>query len=142
MKLLFADDLKDTRELYKYVLEALYGFTVETAVDGECAVEAVLESSEPFDGIVLDIEMPVLDGWKVLEAIRQLPAYKDVPVILFTAYADNVISRRAEREGATLLLHKPMLPHIFGHAICKVIEEHRKQSQALASLCDNSSVSD
>jgi CheY-like chemotaxis protein len=140
MKLLFADDLKDTRDLYKYVLEALYGFSVETAADGKCAIQAVLESPEPFDGIVLDIEMPVFDGWKVLEAIRQLPAYKDVPVILFTAYADSSISRRAEREGATLLLHKPMLPHIFGHAIHKAIEEHRTQSQALEALCDNPSV--
>jgi CheY-like chemotaxis protein len=124
MRILFADDLKDTRDLFTFVLE-MYGSIVTSVNDGRAAVQAAQNAAQRFDGIVLDIEMPVMNGWEALDAIRQLPGYEQVPVILFTAYHDVSTEARAKKVGASLLLKKPVLPHEFGRHVREAIQHHQ-----------------
>ena len=116
MRILFADDVKDTRDIFALIF-ANEGFETHTADNGSEAVALVEQSSEPFDVIVLDVEMPIMDGWEALEAIRSLPQGREVPVILFTAYGSPEMRMLALEAGAKELVRKPILGHDMIHHI-------------------------
>ena len=107
MHILLVDDVDDTRQLFSMAF-VLAGHRASTAASGAEAIELV--SRQRFDAVLLDIEMPDLTGWEVLELIRQLPFGEQVPVILFSAYHDSEKEERAAEVGAYALLRKPMLP--------------------------------
>jgi PAS domain S-box-containing protein len=107
MHVLLVDDVEDTRQLFDIAFVSA-GHHASTASSGAEALELV--ATHRFDAVVLDIEMPNMDGWTVLEAIRQLPFGKQVPVILFSAHHDLDMEERAKEAGAYALLRKPLLP--------------------------------
>lgn len=116
MHILLADDSSDIRDIFQFAF-GLEGHQVRLASNGQEAVQAVeaLEASQAFDAqafdaIVLDIEMPVLDGLEALEQIRQLPQGRDIPIIMFTAYSAFQYDKKAKAAGATLLVNKPIAP--------------------------------
>jgi CheY-like chemotaxis protein len=76
------DDNADVRLLIRRVLWSA-GYTVTTADGGRDAL-ALLESEHRPDLVVLDVQMPELDGWSTLEAIRSNPRTKQLPVLLCT----------------------------------------------------------
>lgn len=130
MRILFADDAKDTRDLFTLVF-AIEGFHTQTACNGAEALVAVLKSKEPFDVIVLDIEMPEMDGWQALKAIRSLPKAQHMPIIMFTGYG-NEVRARALQEGAQRIVHKPMLPKEMVRVLHEVKEQRTPASSSLA----------
>ena len=107
MKILFVDDASDTRFLFSVAFK-LEGHSTRLAADGIEAIEAVEE--EPFDAIVMDIEMPRMNGWDATSRIRQIPNGRDVPIVMFTGYSGTEDRRRALDAGANDLLRKPLLP--------------------------------
>lgn len=107
MKILFVDDVLDTRQLYDMAFR-LAGHSVRLAASGEEAVVAVRE--QEFDLLITDIQMPLMDGWQTVKAIRQLPNGRSLPVVVFTAYPSKDEQQRCEEVGARLILHKPVLP--------------------------------
>ena len=113
MHILFADDSSDIREIFQFAF-GLQGHQVRLASNGQEAVQALEEpqavDAQAFDAIVLDIEMPVLDGLAALEQIRQLPQGKDIPIIMFTAYSAFQYDQKAKDAGANLLVNKPIAP--------------------------------
>ena len=72
MHILFVDDIEDTRELYSFIFER-EGFTMAIASDGMEALKAIQNSEQPFDIVVMDIDMPQVNGWQAVGAIRELP---------------------------------------------------------------------
>ncbi|KUK82121.1 histidine kinase [Mesotoga sp. Brook.08.YT.4.2.5.1] len=80
MKVLIVEDERDLGRLLKEFLER-EGFVVETAADGEEGL--YMATSGPFDVIVLDILLPKLNGWQVLEGIRS--SGSKIPVLMLTA---------------------------------------------------------
>ena len=82
-KILVVDDEENIRLLFKEELEE-EGYEVDTASNGLEALEKVKVA--PFDVIVLDIKMPVMDGIQALNAIKNV--HKDQPVILCSAYGE------------------------------------------------------
>jgi CheY-like chemotaxis protein len=81
---LLVDDTPDNLEIARIALQ-VRGATVHVCKESPKAL-ALLETIQP-DVILLDIRMPDMDGWKVLEQIRNHPKHKDLPVIAITAYA-------------------------------------------------------
>ena len=110
MHILFVDDVADTRFLFSFFFRS-EGHLTSLAADGLEAVAAV--EQEQFDAIVMDIEMPRMDGWNATERIRHLPFGQRVPIIMFTGYAGEGLRSRALKVGATDLLHKPLLPGVL-----------------------------
>lgn len=108
MRILFVDDLKDARELFRIAF-TLYGHCVRLASNGLEAVDLV-KSGESFDAIVMDVEMPEMNGWDAVRAIRELPSGQDLPIVMFTAYGDSVSLKLAEEAGADDVLYKPLPP--------------------------------
>jgi two-component system chemotaxis response regulator CheY len=100
-RLLVVDDDPSIREMLEMVLDS-EGYEVITAPHGMAAF-ALLDEIRP-DVILLDMKMPILDGWGFLEEYRQRPGAK-VPVVVLTAAQDD--DRRAGEVGADAYVAKP-----------------------------------
>ena len=86
IKILFADDEENIRNLYSQSLQDIDGFEVETASDGEEALEKI-DLFKPHL-IILDIMMPKKTGTEVLKAIKSNPNTKSLPVLMLSGVAD------------------------------------------------------
>jgi CheY-like chemotaxis protein len=115
-RILLAEDNEDNRTIYRTILEHS-GYTVVEAQDGEAAVR--LAAEERPDLILLDISMPLLDGWEAARQIRELPDVPRVPIVALTAHALQQDRARAIAEGFDSYLAKPVEPR-------RVVEEVRR----------------
>lgn len=97
----------DDRDLCRMLVEYLAAerFQVETEHDGQAGVERI--RSRSFDAVVLDITMPVLDGF---EALRQIRRFSNVPVLMLTARGDELDRIVGLEIGADDYLPKPFNP--------------------------------
>ncbi len=104
-RILVAEDNAVNRELLRELLEAR-GYTVNEACNGQEALHA-LEDSLP-DVLLLDIGMPVLDGYGVVRKIRENPRLGGVPVLGVTAYAMQGDREKILSSGFDGYLSKPV----------------------------------
>ena len=107
-KVLLVDDVELNREIAAVILEEA-GMTVETAVNGQEAVDAVKNSNGTFDLVLMDIMMPVMDGYQATREIRKLsdPALASIPIIAMTANAFEEDKIAAIEAGMNYHLGKP-----------------------------------
>jgi DNA-binding response OmpR family regulator len=101
---LVADDEADTADLIRDTLKA-EGFRVLVARDGRQALE-IMSRRRP-DLLLLDLMMPRLSGFEVLEAMRRDAALAQVPVVILSARGDEADAQRSLDLGARRYLHKP-----------------------------------
>ena len=93
----------------------LQGYQVTVAADGEEALQAARHRR--LDLIVLDLDLPVLDGWMVLGEIKTDEALQAIPVVIFTASADEANELQARERGAIAFLAKPIAVEDLTRAI-------------------------
>jgi DNA-binding response OmpR family regulator len=105
MRVLVVDDQEDLLELLRVSL-SMSGFDVAVAASGKAALET-LASGATFDVVVLDVQMPDVDGWDILGAIRGDPRAADLPVIMCTVKASHEDAERAWRMGCDGYVTKP-----------------------------------
>ena len=96
----------------------LFGFEASGALDGEKGIEAAA-ASRP-DVILLDIMMPGMDGWQVLEQLKRLETTRAIPVVIFTAKEYSSGVSLAETRGAVDYIAKPF----DIDDMVKVLEKH------------------
>jgi len=84
------------------------GVEVETRDDGPTGLEAAIELLP--DLLILDVGLPRMDGWEVLERIRADERTKSIKVLVLTAHAQEETRERADRGGADAFLTKPFRP--------------------------------
>jgi two-component system, cell cycle response regulator DivK len=108
---LVVDDFDDTRELYATAL-ADAGFAVAEAMNGQEALDRVarVDVARPAL-IVMDLSMPVVDGWEATRRLKADPATSDIIVIALTGHSTNLGLEKARTAGADAVLAKPCLPH-------------------------------
>jgi two-component system alkaline phosphatase synthesis response regulator PhoP/two-component system response regulator VicR len=106
-KILAVDDERHIVRLVQVNLER-QGYEVVTAFDGKEALEKV--SSEQPDLIVLDVMMPYMDGFEVLQNLKRDPGTRDIPVIMLTAKAQDADVFRGWQSGVDCYLTKPFNP--------------------------------
>jgi len=106
-KILAVDDERAIVRLVQINLER-QGYQVVTAYDGKEALEKV--ASEKPDLVVLDVMMPYMDGFEVLQQLRKNPETRDLPVIMLTAKAQDTDVFRGYTSGVDLYLTKPFNP--------------------------------
>jgi two-component system, cell cycle response regulator len=102
-RVLVADDEEDAREALRLVLEPEYEVLV--ASDGQQAVE-MARAARP-DVVLLDVNMPRLDGFQALERLRADPAISDIPVLFVSGRGDDAVKVRSLDLGAVDYLQKP-----------------------------------
>jgi len=97
VRVLFVEDDPSVAQMYKLKLE-LDGYEVDVVSDGEKAVD-VARSDLP-DIVFLDIRLPKLDGFGVLEALRKDPKTERLPVVILSNYSERELIERGLRLGA------------------------------------------
>ena len=110
LRILLADDNEINRELGELMLTA-EGWEVTLARDGaEAADKAASAGEAPFDLVLMDVQMPVLNGYEATARIRALPdpALAGVPIIALTANADEETARAAREAGMNGYAPKPL----------------------------------
>jgi two-component system sensor histidine kinase/response regulator len=117
IRILVVDDDPLMREVASAQL-SLLGSRVVTAEDGEAALGLLVEG---FDLIVTDLDMPRLDGFALLDRIRQSPHLGDIPVVVITSSSDMAAVNRAYETGATAFIQKPVNWGLFGYQVRSVI---------------------
>ena len=111
MLVLVVDDNRINQRLVSALLEKA-GHEVHLAVDGREAVEAVARTR--FDAVLMDVQMPVMDGVQATRRIRALPApMRDVPIIAVTADALDGAEERYRSAGMDAYISKPIAPDLL-----------------------------
>jgi two-component system chemotaxis response regulator CheY len=122
MHALVVDDATTVRMYHRGILEAA-GFTVEEAMNGLEGLERALGSITPIDLLLVDVNMPRMDGYAFVRAVRAEPSLADVPAIMISTEREAHDSDRAFQAGANLFLVKPVRPDTltrFAHAVVGV----------------------
>ena len=125
-RLLVADDSKVNRQLLARSLE-LQGHSVECAENGRIALE--LLRRDTFDLLLLDIEMPEMDGFQVLEQLTGTPQLRDLPVIVTSSLEGMANIVRCIELGAEDYLHKPVNAVLLKARIGASLEKKRLRDQ-------------
>ncbi len=119
LHVLVVDDNATNRFVAGKVLE-LFGCTFETADNGQQAVDRV--RAEPFDLVLMDVKMPVMDGVQATRAIRALPGpMAAIPILALTANADPRDERDYLDAGMDGVAQKPIQPDVLLNAIRRVL---------------------
>lgn len=103
---LVADDSATVRALVRLELEGA-GYSVVEAEDGRQALEAVRDPVQAVDVVLLDVEMPVMDGFTAIRELKADPATADLPVVFLTSRSESEDVVGALRLGAHDYLRKP-----------------------------------
>ena len=102
--IMIVEDYADTRSMMRYMIE-YFGYEVIEAGDGYEAVENAKDQLP--DLILMDLMMPVMDGFEAAEFIRQYGRLNKVPILAVTAYG-NYSVERAKESGINEVLTKPL----------------------------------
>lgn len=116
--ILIADDRSSSRELLRLVLERA-GYDVIEAEDGEQALERARVGAP--DLILLDLQMPGLDGYGVLAALRSEARFAQLPVLALTASAMSGDREKILAAGFTDYLAKPAGPELLREAVARLL---------------------
>lgn len=119
-KVLIADDSPASRELLSTILAQL-GCDVELAENGADAVQGA-QLVNP-DLIILDIRMPVLDGYEAMRSLRQDPRFSTLPIIALTAHAMDGDREKGLAAGFTEYVTKPVGPRKFRELLAKYLKQ-------------------
>ncbi|MBI1811309.1 MAG: response regulator [Nitrospirae bacterium] len=106
LNILVVEDSPTMRQLIGFAMKRIAGSKVIEATDGVDALKKL--SSEKIDLILADINMPVMDGLKLVSLVRGNPIYKDIPIIIITTEGAEEDKKRALAIGANAYLPKPI----------------------------------
>ncbi|MFQ6004292.1 MAG: putative bifunctional diguanylate cyclase/phosphodiesterase [Woeseia sp.] len=119
---LVADDDATIRKMVQDVLEQA-GFRVVTAADGKVALDQFARTQP--DVVLLDVEMPEMDGFSLCEIIRNRETDREVPIFMVTEREDNKSVERAYNLGATDFIIKPISLPVLAHRVRYVLRTSR-----------------
>jgi adenylate cyclase len=129
--ILVVDDDEGNRTMLSRRLQRL-GFQTTTADNGRSAVEKL--KSERFDLMLLDIQMPEMNGYQVLECVKADPALRDIPIIVLSASDETEKVARCIEMGAEDYLPKPFDPVLLQARICASLEKKRLRDREVSYL--------
>jgi two-component system, cell cycle response regulator DivK len=121
---LLIEDNEQNRYLTTFLLERR-GYEVTAAADGPLGVE--LAGRVLPELILLDIQLPTMDGYAVARALRENPALRDVPIIAVTSYAMPGDREKALAAGCDGYIEKPIDPETFVTEIERYRDETREE---------------
>lgn len=118
---LVVEDSPTMRQLIAFALKRIQGSKVIEATDGVDALKKL--AGQKFDMLLVDINMPVMDGLKLVSLVRADPTNRDTPIIMITTEGAEEDRKRALSLGASAYLTKP----IQTQELLKVVSQYLKQ---------------
>lgn len=106
---LVVEDDDNIAYLLQFMLER-ENFRVDLQREGRSAM-AYVQTQPPVDIVLLDVMLPFVDGFQLVELIRATPAWRGVPVLMLTAKTREQDAVRALDSGASDYIHKPFAPN-------------------------------
>lgn len=116
---LIVDDVQDNRMIYVLFLK-FSGFRIAEAENGEEALRQA-EALLP-DIIVMDLSLPVMDGWEATRRLKRDPRTKRIPIVVLTGHALPEHAQAARDAGCDLVITKPCLPDQLLEAIRRILD--------------------
>jgi two-component system cell cycle response regulator DivK len=120
---LLVDDYQDARLMYTEYLK-YSGFEVVEAANGVEALRQALDSMP--DIILMDLSLPVMDGWEATRRLKADARTARIPVVAFTGHVFASTSDRAKQAGCDAFVTKPCLPEELVTEIRKVLRHHAR----------------
>jgi len=105
-KVLIVEDSPTMRQLIAFALKRIRGIKIVEAQDGVDGLKKL--SGDKFDLILSDINMPIMDGLKLVSLVRRDPNFKDVPIVIITTEGASEDRERALSLGANDYITKPI----------------------------------
>ncbi|HTJ91648.1 MAG TPA: response regulator, partial [Pararobbsia sp.] len=133
VNVLVVDDLPEKHVVMRTILEEL-GENVIAVASGREALKAVLEQT--FAVILLDVNMPGMDGLETASLLRAYRRTANTPIIFVTAYIDEEEMKRGYSLGAVDYISSPVVPEILRSKVKVFVEMHRMHSQLLTRAAE------
>jgi two-component system cell cycle response regulator DivK len=106
-RILVVEDQEDNRQILRDLLSSV-GYEMSEAWDGAAGVAAAKEQRP--DLILMDIQLPLLDGYEATRQIKAVPELKNIPIIVVTSYALSGDESKAREAGCDAYVTKPYSP--------------------------------
>jgi CheY-like chemotaxis protein len=129
IKILIAEDNAVNRELLRELLE-LRGYEVLEACDGKEALQ-MIEQAQP-DLVLLDIGMPIMDGFAVVRKVRENPLMAGLPVVAVTAYAMRGDREKILNSGFDGYLSKPVNANSLAEELNRLLDKRDEKARSAA----------
>ena len=120
-QILVVEDSPTMRQLISFALRSIPRLKIVEAVDGLDGLKKIQANS--FDLAVIDINMPVMDGLKLINLIRQDEKNKDIPVVIISTEAGPDTKQRAEAMGVDAYITKPIMAGHVHNTIKSLLEK-------------------
>ncbi len=117
--IMVVEDSPTMRQLITFTLRRLSECNVVEAVNGMDALNKL--STDTFDLILADINMPVMDGLKLIGLIRTDPKHKHIPIIIITTEGAEEDRKKAMAIGANAYLTKPIQTHLLLERVSELL---------------------
>lgn len=134
LRVLAIDDDRSILELLKTALSALDNFEVSIAASGVAALKIIDRETRPFDCLLVDIQMPEMNGIKLCKNIRARRDYRETPIIMLTAMSDRKYVDQAFLAGASDYVTKPFdFLELRGRmsAAQRMVQQRRKAKESI-----------
>jgi CheY-like chemotaxis protein len=116
---LIVDDVQDNRTIYVLFLK-FSGFRVAEAENGKEALDTATTLLP--DVIVMDLSLPVMDGWEATRRLKRDPRTEKIPVIVLTGHALPEHAQAAREAGCDVVITKPCLPDQLLETIRRILD--------------------
>ncbi|KEO51656.1 response regulator [Thioclava indica] len=137
IRILVVDDDPFIRDIVPTIAQNVGFADITVAASAEDALDIVAASPSPFDCLLLDIQMPGMDGIELCARIRSFAAYKDAPILMLTGMRDIESLGSAYKAGATDFVTKPFEIAAFENRL-KSVHKHctLRRNERLAAIAD------
>ncbi|MGK7396909.1 MAG: CheR family methyltransferase [Candidatus Cyclobacteriaceae bacterium M3_2C_046] len=130
LKILLVEDADINRMVIRQFLSNWWDLGCVEAIDGQQAIEAA--SQEDFDLILMDVRMPVMDGYQATREIRRLPGYRDVIVVALTADVSQKVKKEKDQGLFDDIIVKPVDPDQLQRKILEYAGERVLKKEPLS----------
>lgn len=118
--ILIVDDATSMRGLLAMTLKS-NGYSVIEGCDGKDGLEKLKSSTEAVNLIITDLNMPNMDGIELIKAVKELPNFKFVPIVMLTTESQDAKKEEGKQAGAKAWIVKPFKPDVIISVVKKII---------------------